>query len=79
MAVISGSDVKQRMAALLKQPVERLEDGRVLTDLVAESFLLIEMVIQLQEDLHIRLVQDDLNDVKTVDDLVQVVLVKTKG
>ena len=79
MAVISGSDVKQRMAALLKQPVERLEDGRVLTDLVAESFLLIEMVIQLQEDLHIRLVQDDLNDVKTVGDLVQVVLAKTKG
>ena len=79
MPVISGSDVKQRMAALLKQPVARLEDGRVLTDLVAESFLLIEMVIQLQEDLHIRLVQDDLNDVKTVGDLVQVVLVKTKG
>ena len=41
-------------------------------NLVAESFALIETVIDLQEELGIRLLQEDLRDVETVGDLVRV-------
>ena len=71
---LSANDakVKQALGMSLKRPMEELEDHILLTDLVAESFALIETVINLQEDLDIRLVQEDLRDVKTVGDLVRV-------
>lgn len=69
--MIDRDEVKGRIAGMLKQPAARLEDGMVLTDLVTDSFVLVEMVIELQEELRVRLVQDDLKDVKTVGDLAQ--------
>lgn len=67
----SEAKIKQALGHSLKRKPEDLDDDIVLKDLVAESFALIETVINLQEDLSIRLVQDDLRDVKTVGDLVQ--------
>jgi acyl carrier protein len=64
--------VKQALAACLGREPGELADAMVLTDLVAESFALIETVINLQEELHIRLVQEDLRQVRTVGDLVGV-------
>ncbi len=64
--------IKQALGQSLDRKLEELEDDIVLNDLVAESFTLIETVINLQEELSIRLVQEDLRDVKTVGDLVQV-------
>ena len=67
----SEAKIKQALGNSLKRKPEDLDDDIVLKDLVAESFALIETVINLQEDLSIRLVQDDLRDVKTVGDLIQ--------
>ncbi len=71
---LSSNDakVKQALGESLKLSSEELEDDIQLTCLVAESFALIETVINLQEDLNIRLVQEDLRNVKTVGDLVRV-------
>lgn len=60
------------MASFLRQPISRLEDEIILTNLIAESFVLVELVIELQEEFGIQLVQEDLKNVKTVGDLVQV-------
>jgi acyl carrier protein len=60
---------KEKMATLLKQPAAKLDDEAVLTSLVVESFVLIEMVIELQEEFGVRLVQEDLRNVRTVGDL----------
>lgn len=68
----NGARVKQALGKSLNRESKELDDSIVLTDLVAESFALIETVINLQEDLNIRLVQDDLREVKTVGDLVRV-------
>lgn len=65
------ASVKERIAAFLKLPETELQDSAVLTDLVAQSLLLVEMVIELQEDFGVRLVQQDLKTVKTVGDLAQ--------
>lgn len=66
------TDIKQTLANALGREAADLDDDTALMDLVAESFALVEAVITLQEDLKIRLVQEDLRDVKTVRDLIQV-------
>lgn len=63
--------VKRQMAHLLRRPVERIDDQARLADLVAESLLLVEMVIALQEQTGVHLVQADLVDVKTVGELTR--------
>jgi acyl carrier protein len=58
------------MGSIIKQPVERLKDDAVLTDLVTDSFVLVDMVIELQEEFDVFVVQDDLKSVKTVGQLI---------
>ena len=68
---IHMNGIKHKMAEFVGRPVEDLADHVLLTDLVVESFMLVEMVIGLQEAYGERFfVQDDLRDVKTVGDLV---------
>jgi len=69
--------IKAKIASLLMQPISKLGDDTVLTDLVVESFALIEMVIELQEEFKVRLVQDDLKNVKTVGDLTSLIESRT--
>lgn len=76
---LTRENVKSKMSSLLKQPASRLEDHVELTSLVAESFVLVEMVIELQEEFGVRLVQDDLKDVKTVGDLLRLLESKAKA
>ncbi len=64
--------IRKALARSLNREPDALADDVVLIDLVAESFALVETVINLQEELNFRLVQDDLRDVKTVGDLVRV-------
>ena len=68
--------VRQALGKALDRAPHELGDDIELTSLVAESFALVETVISLQEDLGIRLVQDDLREVRTVADLVRVCAVR---
>ena len=69
-------EIRAKIAAFLNEAPDKIEDSSVLTDLVAESFLLIELVIELQEEFQVRLMQDDLRNVKTIGDLLTVVVSK---
>ena len=71
---ITEQDIKAKIAELLKVPEERVEGKAVLKELVTDSFLLVEMVIELQEVFGVRLVQDDLREVQTVTDLTTLFL-----
>jgi acyl carrier protein len=64
------TEIRKSMANILRIPVTRIEDNAVLTDLVTDSFALIDMVIELQDEYDVVLVQNDLKDVKTVGDLL---------
>lgn len=64
------NDVKEKMASLLHLPVEKLQESAVLTDLVSDSMILVNMVIELQEEFGVRMIRDDLKDVKTLGDLL---------
>lgn len=69
-------DINTLLARLLKVDVSRVVDTTQLTDLVSDSFILIETVVELQEEIGISLVQEDLDGVKTVGQLVDVCLSK---
>ena len=75
--MLDRQSVRAKIGGFLKRPPAELTDVAVLTDLVAESFVLVEMVIELQEDLGVRLMHDDLKDVKTVGDLLRVLEAKS--
>jgi acyl carrier protein len=77
-AVTTDGAVKAKISAILRVKPERLTDERPLAELVADSFSLVEMSVELQEEFAVRLPQGALNKVKTVGDLVQLVLKSIK-
>jgi acyl carrier protein len=66
-----NSQVKEHMSRVLKVPAGRLTEDAVLTDLVTDSFVLVDLVIELQEELGVLIVQEDLKGVNTVGDLIR--------
>jgi len=72
------SSFKKAMSEIIKQPVERLQDDALLSNLVTDSFLLVDMVIELQEEFGVFLVQEDLKEVKTVGKLIELFETKSR-
>jgi acyl carrier protein len=68
------TQVKETIAGFLKQPISRLQDDSLLTNLVVESFILVEMIIELQDVFGVRLVQEDMKHVKTVGELTELIV-----
>jgi acyl carrier protein len=65
--------VRAKIAEVLSHKMEVIMDDAVLTDLVNNSFMLVEMVIELQEEFDVRFQQADMNEVKTVGALIDLV------
>ena len=76
--MIDTNAIKQRIASTLSLPITKLADDRLLTDVVAESFAMVEMVIDLQEEFGVRLEQAELKKLKTVADLTALVAMKSR-
>jgi acyl carrier protein len=74
----SPASIKKRIADTLQLPIAKLTDERLLTDVVAESFAMVEMVIDLQEEFGVRLEQAELKKLKTVADLTSLVSAKSR-
>ena len=68
-----SQEIVTLMARLLQVEVHKLQPEVKLTDLVTESFVLIEFVISLQEELDLVLTHDDFSGVVTVGDLFALV------
>ena len=73
---IKSEEIKNRIAEVLNISVERFNDETTLKDLISDSFLLVEMAIELQEDFQVRFSQEDLKEVGTIGDLI--FLIKNK-
>jgi acyl carrier protein len=65
--------IRAAIAAFVKKPPSKVGDDVALMDLVQESFVLVEMVIELQESFSVRFGQQDLSAVKSVGDLIELV------
>ncbi len=62
--------IKQRMAELLGQKLDVLDDDAALAEVVSSSFLLIETIIELQEDFGVLFSQEEFAGITTVGQLV---------
>ena len=75
---IKSEEIKNRIAEVLNISVERFNDETTLKDLISDSFLLVEMAIELQEDFQVRFSQEDLKEVETIGDLIFLIKNKKK-
>jgi acyl carrier protein len=66
-------DIKQQLAEFTKIPLARIDDDAAITDLVSDSFMLVEMLLILQDHFSIELEQEDLEEVVTVAQLIDLV------
>ena len=73
---MSKIEVKKNIGDFLNKEVDALGDDVELRSLVHDSFILIELVMRLQEDFVVRINQDDLVNVTTVGQLTAVILDK---
>jgi acyl carrier protein len=62
-----------KMAEVLGHVPESITEDAVLTTLVSSSFVLVEMVIELQEEFGVRFQQVDMNGVTTVGQLLKLI------
>lgn len=67
--MVDAAEFRKKIANILRIAPEKVQDDCALTDLVSDSFALVDMVVELQEDLGARLTQENLRDVRTVRDL----------
>ena len=65
--------IKEKMATILRKPVSKLKNRARLADLVTDSFGAVELIIELQDELGVRFIQEDFKNVKTVGDLIRLI------
>jgi acyl carrier protein len=70
-------EIRQRIAEVLGVSESRVQPDVVLTDLVSDSYRLVEMAIELQDDYDVIFSQADLSEITTVGDLAD--LVRTRS
>lgn len=70
--------IKERMSEILNQPRDALTNEAELTSLVTSSFVLIEMIIELQEELGVRFSQADMQEVSTIGQLVELFVERSR-
>ena len=68
-----GDRVLERVAEVLRRPVAMLSMDTELSQLAADSFLLVELVLDLQDEFRVRFDHDDVQGLRTVGDVVDLV------
>jgi acyl carrier protein len=67
--MIAFDDVAKRAAAVLRVPADSLTSETTLADLPADSFLLVEMIVDLQEEFGAAFTQARLREVTNLGEL----------
>jgi acyl carrier protein len=67
---VTFEQVAERVSETLRTPVEKLTPATTLAELVADSFLLVEMSVDLQEEFDTAFSQEELRQITTLGELV---------
>ncbi len=62
--------IRSRIAEMIGQPLDRLRDQTRLADLINSSFLLVELIIDLQEEFDVRFGQAEMQGVTSLGQLL---------
>ncbi len=71
--MIEVEQIREKIAIFLNIPVRRVTDGTGLSDLIGDSSYFIEMILQIEEEFDIRIPEENLREVKTVGELIEVI------
>lgn len=63
-------EIKKKIATLTKLPIDSISDDKEISELVSDSFMLVELFLSIQEQFQIELDQEDLEHVNTVHQLL---------
>ena len=76
--MISRHSIKQKIANFTKQPIDNIEDEKPISALVADSFMLVELMLTLQEEYSISLSQAEMENIITIHNLIRFIQQKTE-
>lgn len=71
--MIDGTEIKLFIGDFLRLPMAKLTDDTTLTDLVADSFQAVELLVALQEEFAFVLSHDDLTEIETLGGLLALI------
>lgn len=74
---MSEATIMKLISEFTKLPEDKFTGTSHLIGLVSDSFILVELMLSLQEDLCITLSQQDLDNVRTVNDLISAIKLLT--
>jgi len=74
-----AADFMTHFAAAIKRTPESLDRNTAIADLDVDSFDLVDLLVRLQEELGVRIFQEDLAGVRTVGDLEAVFARRAAG
>ncbi|MCP5245547.1 MAG: acyl carrier protein [Burkholderiales bacterium] len=66
-------EIKQKIATLTRLSIDSISDDKEISDLVSDSFMLVELFLSIQEQFQIELDQEDLEHVITVRQLLTLI------
>lgn len=66
-------DIKRKLGEFTQIPLERIDDNALISDLVSDSFMLVETMLLMQDEFNIDLEQEDLEEVETVMELINLI------
>jgi acyl carrier protein len=78
MASIDRDGIKRRISETLDIPLEKLADDAPIKEVVTDSFALVEMVVDLQDEFGIQLGHRDLADLTTVGNLADLIVSRAR-
>lgn len=67
------NEIIKTISSVTKIPVDKISADDELMNVIAESFVMVEVMLALQEDFPVEFVQQDLDDVVTIGDLARLV------
>ena len=73
MKASATSRVTAKIAEVLRLPEDKVTEDVSLQDLTVDSFVLVELVVELQEEFGVYFVQEDLPGVRIIGDVVRLV------
>jgi 4'-phosphopantetheinyl transferase EntD len=79
MQTVDFDTMASRISTLISVPVERLTPEATVAELVPDSFMFVEVAVDLQEEYDVVLSQDDLKTVHTLDDLAVLLRSRQSG
>lgn len=78
MSKLNSAIIKKKISEFLKVPLEKLNDEVELRTLVSNSFILIELIIELQNEFDIVLMQEELMSVVKLSDMIELLESKAR-